>query len=92
VRDSANAKADLRHALDEITPRISAIATDPGLLTERALAHELLGNREDARVYYEQARDAGADEWVKEKAKTLKAEEEAREKEKEKAKEKSNKS
>lgn len=86
LNDPDNAKADLRRALDEITPRISAIASDPGLLTERALAHELLGNREDARVYYEQARDAGADDWVKEKAKALKAEEEAREKEKEKEK------
>ena len=82
------AKADLETALREINRRVNSTAANPTLLTERALAHELLGAREEARGYYEQARDAGADDWVKDKIKTLKAEEEARAKELEKEKEK----
>lgn len=84
--EKESATKDLRSALDEIAPRISAIASDPALLTERALAHELLGLKEEARAYYEQARDAGAEEWVKDRIKVLKAEEEARAKELEKQK------
>ena len=83
------AKADLETALREINRRVNSTAANPTLLTERALAHELLGAKEEARGYYEQARDAGADDWVKDKIKTLKAEEEVRAKELEKVKEKS---
>lgn len=84
--DSAGAHTDLEAALLEIGRRISTTSADPTLLTERAQAHELLGAKEEARGYYEQARDAGADEWVKDKIKSLKAEEEERAKEKDKAK------
>ena len=48
----------------------------PPPLTERVQSHELLGAREDARGYYKKARAAGADDWVTEQIKVLKAEEE----------------
>ncbi len=78
------AKADLQEALAEIGPRLGASASDAALLTDRARAQELLGDLEEARKTYEQARDAGAEEWVRDKIKVLKAGEEAREKKREK--------
>ena len=74
--------------------RVNPSAPDVSLLTERAQAHELLLDRDAAKHWYEQARDAGAEDWVKEKLKAIKAEEDAEKeakdhpKEKEKDKEK----
>lgn len=73
----AEAKADLEAALEEMRTRLNPNSPDVNLLTERAQAYELLEDRELARHSYEQARDAGAEEWVKEKIKALKAEEDA---------------
>ncbi len=91
--EAAAARTDLEAALEEIHRRLRTTSNDPTLLTERAQAHELLGAHEDARGYYEQARDAGAEDWVTEKIKVLKAEEEAKAKakakEEERAREKS---
>lgn len=78
--DKAGATEDLTNALDEINPRLSTSSADGALLTDKARALELLGETLEARKTYEKARDAGAEEWVKEKIKALKAEEEAREK------------
>lgn len=80
------AMEDLKNALKEMATRITSTATDATLLTERAHAHELLGEREEARGYYEQARDAGAEDWVKDKIKVLKAAEDEKEKQAEKDK------
>lgn len=66
---------DLRAAIEEMNTRIFPSSPDVTLLTERAQAHELLGERDLARQDYELARDAGAEEWVKEKIKALKAKE-----------------
>ena len=66
--------ADLKEALEEIQPRIHSAAPDVSLLLDRALIHELLGEKEPARSSYELARDAGAEAWVKEKIKQLKTE------------------
>ena len=82
--DKKAATLDLEAALEEINPRLTAGSVDASLLTDKAQAHDLLGEKIEARRYYEQARDAGADEWVKERIKAIKAEEDAREKEKEK--------
>lgn len=87
------AKLDLEAALAEMAPRINPSAPDVTLLTERAQAHEMLHDRDAAKHWYELARDAGAEDWVKEKLKAIKAEEEAEEgkehsKDKEKKKDK----
>lgn len=69
---TVGAKEDLQEALKEIEPRINLPSPDVSLLLDRALAHELLDDRAMAKHYYEQARDAGADGWVKDKIKALK--------------------
>ncbi|HAM70824.1 MAG TPA: hypothetical protein DCM86_04190 [Verrucomicrobiales bacterium] len=84
-----SAKADLDAALEEISHRLNPSSPDPMLLADKGLAHELLGQKDEAKKYYELARDAGGEDWVKEKIKQLKADEEARAKEKEKELEKS---
>jgi tetratricopeptide (TPR) repeat protein len=83
------AKTDLEAALAEIAKRLNPSSPDPMLLADKALAHELLGQKDEARKYYELARDAGGEDWVKEKIKALKAEGEAKAKEREKELEKS---
>lgn len=80
--EKESAKTDLETAVREIALRLNSRTADPTLLTENARAHDLLGAKAQARVYYEQARDAGAEDWVKDRIKTLKAEEEAKAKEK----------
>ncbi len=91
--ETTTARTDLEAALEEVHRRLRATSNDPNLLTERAQAHELLGASEEARGYYEQARGAGADDWVNEKIRVLKADEEAKAKakakEEERAREKS---
>ena len=72
--EKESAKRDLESALREIVPRMAGATANATLLTERALAHELLGDNEAARVYYKQAREAGAEDWVQDKIKALKAE------------------
>ncbi len=76
--EQESAKVDLENALKEIGKRTAGVAADATLLTERALAHELLGENEAARAYYEQARDGGAEEGVQEKIKALKADEDGK--------------
>ena len=70
--EKEKAKADLEETLREITPRINPSAPDVSLLLDRSLAHELLGDLALAKHYYQQANDAGAEPWVKEKVKSLK--------------------
>jgi tetratricopeptide (TPR) repeat protein len=76
--NSNGAKSDLDAALLEMKPRVAAKVADVTLLTEYAQALDLAGESEEARLQYERARDAGADDWVKDRIKTLKAEEEER--------------
>ncbi len=75
---TAEAKSDLEAAIAELNGRINATSPDPSLMADRGMARELLGNKEDARKDYEQARDKGlTDEWVRERIRALKAPEEA---------------
>jgi tetratricopeptide (TPR) repeat protein len=83
------AKTDLEEAIQEMSTRINPSSPDVTLLTERAQAHEMLKDRDSAKHWYELARDAGAEDWVKEKIKAIKAEEDAEKEPKEKSKEKS---
>ena len=57
----AAAEADLKDALEEIAERLNPKTPDAPLLLDKALAHELLGERKDALRNYEAARDKGAD-------------------------------
>lgn len=67
------AKADLEAALKELNTRMSSAAPDPSLLVDRGLARELLGDKENARKDYVQAREKGvADEWLLERIRVLK--------------------
>lgn len=76
------AKTDLEAAVRETGLRLTSRTTDPTLLTEYAQAHDLLEVKDVARSYYEKARDAGAEDWVENRIKILKAEEESAAKEK----------
>ncbi len=78
-----DAKADLRAALEEIGARMVPGSKDVSLLLDRASAHELLGEKEEALHYYGAAQDAGADDSVKAKIKALKAKPSAEEGDKE---------
>jgi tetratricopeptide (TPR) repeat protein len=55
------AEADLKDALEEIVTRLNPKTPDVPLLLDKALAHELLGEKKDALRAYEEARDKGAD-------------------------------
>ncbi len=68
----AEAHDDLRVALAEIANRLNLTTPDVPLLLDKALAHELLGEKPEARRCYELARDHGAEDIVKEKLKELK--------------------
>lgn len=68
-----DATADLKAALAEISDRMVPGSKDVSLLVDRAVTHELLGEKEEALNYYNSAQDAGAEEWVKAKIKTLKS-------------------
>ena len=68
---SAGAQEDLKAALAEIANRLNLTTPDVPLLLDKALAHELLGEKKDALRYYELARDKGAVEDVNVKIKTL---------------------
>ncbi|MBM3846700.1 MAG: tetratricopeptide repeat protein [Verrucomicrobia bacterium] len=69
----AEAVLDLKSAIDEIGVRLNLASPDVPLLLDKALAHELLEEVEEAHQYYEQARDAGAGVGVRAKIKALKA-------------------
>ena len=69
----AGAQEDLRSALMEIGDRLNLTTPDVPLLLDKALAHELLGEKKDALRYYELARDRGATEDVNQKIKALQA-------------------
>ena len=66
----AAAEADLKDALEEIAERLNPKTPDAPLLLDKALAHELLGEKKDALRNYEAARDKGAD-GLKDKIKSL---------------------
>jgi tetratricopeptide (TPR) repeat protein len=57
----AAAETDLKDALEEIAQRLNPKTPDAQLLLDKALAHELLGEKKDALRSYEEARDKGAD-------------------------------
>jgi len=78
LENPGDAKSDLNAALVEMKPRVAAKDPDVTLLMEYAQALDLSGEKEEARLQYERARDAGAEDWVKDRIKTLKAEEEGR--------------
>lgn len=65
------ALTDLTDALDEIAVRLNPKTPDAPLLLDKALAHELRGEKHDALRAYEQARDRGAPDFVNDKIKTL---------------------
>lgn len=67
----AEAEKDLKDALEEIATRLNPKTPDVPLLLDKALAHELLGEKKDAVRAYEEARDKGAGDTVKEKIKSL---------------------
>lgn len=68
----AAAKKDLEAALKELNVRMSSAAPDPSLLVDRGLAYDLLGDKENARKDYVQARDKGVtDEWVRERIRAI---------------------
>lgn len=71
MRRKPEAEADLRLALAEIGTRLNPKHSDVPLLLDKALAHELLGETKDALRAYEEAREKGADDAVKEKIKAL---------------------
>jgi tetratricopeptide (TPR) repeat protein len=65
------AERDLRDAIEEIATRLNPKSPDVPLLLDKALAHELLGEKKDALRAYEEARDKGAADTVSEKIKSL---------------------
>ncbi len=67
-----DAEADLEAALEEITARLNPKTPDVPLLLDKALVHELLGEKRDALKAYEEARDKGAGDAVNDKIKSLK--------------------
>lgn len=66
------AEADLEAAVEEITTRLNPKTPDVPLLLDKALAHELLGEKRDALKAYEEARDKGAGDSLNDKIKALK--------------------
>lgn len=70
--NAQDGRADLLAAMDELNQRLSSSAADALLLADRALANDLLGNKEQARSDYRAARDKGlTDEWVRERIRAL---------------------
>ncbi len=67
----AEAEEDLKDALLEIASRLNPKTPDVPLLLDKALAHELLGEKREALRAYEEARDKGAASAVSEKLKPL---------------------
>lgn len=65
------AEADLKNALEEIGKRLNPKNPDVPLLLDKALVHELLGEKKDALRAYEEARDKGATESVNDRIKAL---------------------
>ena len=67
------AKTDLQAALKELNARMSGAAPDPSLLIDRGVAHELLGDREEAYKDYTRAKEKGsADDWLNERIRVTK--------------------
>ena len=67
----AEAERGLKDALSEISTRLNPKTPDVPLLLDKALAHELLGEKKDALRAYEEARDKGAGDTFNEKIKSL---------------------
>ena len=67
----AEAEEDLKNALEEIATRLNPKMPDVPLLLDKALAHELLGEKKDALRAYEEARDKGAGDTMNAKIKAL---------------------
>lgn len=71
-REETKAQSDLKAALEELNERLGRSASDPLLLLDRALTHELLGKDEEAKKDYEAARAKGvSDERVAERIRAL---------------------
>jgi tetratricopeptide (TPR) repeat protein len=72
MKKKDEARHDLEAALAELNQRLGRSSSDPLLLMDRGHAHELLGNKEDAKKDYESARDKGVvDEWLREHLKAV---------------------
>src|SRR6266436_4885639 len=73
MKQTEEAKADLKEALQELNERLGRGATDPLLLADRGQTQELLGNKEEAKKDYEAARNKGDnDEWLRERLRLFK--------------------
>ncbi len=73
LKKNDEAKADLKEALKELNERLGHGAHDPLLLADRGQAYELLGNKDEAKKDYEQARNKGVnDEWLRERLRLFK--------------------
>ena len=68
LKQPDEAKADLEAALAELNERITPGSRDPLLLADRGQVYDLLGNPEEAKKNYDQAREKGmTEEWVRER-------------------------
>lgn len=65
------AEGDLKDALEEIATRLNPKTPDAPLLLDKALAHELLGEKKEALRAYEEARDKGAADAVNDRIRPL---------------------
>ena len=73
LKNNAEAKADLKEAIEELNERIGRFAHDPLLLADRGVAHELLGKKDEAKKDYEEAKKRGCtDEWLSERLRVFK--------------------
>ncbi len=89
MKKKDEARADLKEALKELNERLGRGAHDALLLADRGQAYELLGNKDEAKKDYEEARKKGLnDEWLRERLRLFKEAEDkkkASEKKKEEA-------
>jgi tetratricopeptide (TPR) repeat protein len=73
MAQTAEAKADLSAALEELNQRLGSSTSDALLLADRGLAYDLSGKKDEAARDYRAARDKGLnDEWLLERLRALK--------------------
>jgi len=73
LKKTDEGRADLKEALKELNTRLGHGAHDPLLLADRGQAYELLGNKDEAKKDYEEARKKGVnDEWIRERLRLFK--------------------
>lgn len=73
MKKKEEARADLKEALEELNERLGRAAHDALLLADRGQAHELLGQKDEAKKDYEEAKNKGLnDEWLRERLRLFK--------------------